>query len=103
MVLNNQFIGRAIYEGQESAPQQVDGAKGNYVLHRLYSERHGIFHVITKATTKAYPAGAWVEVDGGLLYPDTSVNGVNLQPSFNVLAKGLKLVKRRILVWQKLV
>lgn len=92
LVMNSAFIGKAIYEGQEAGPSQVDGAKGNFVRHKLYSEKHGLFDVITKATSKAYPAGSWVEVVDPLFYPDNTVNGVNLQPAFNVLAKGLQVV-----------
>ena len=91
--LKPEFIGKAIYKGQEAAPERIDDTKGRYVRHVLFNEEHGLFHVITKATSVTYPVGGWVEVVNPLFYPDTSVNGANMTPANNVIADSLKIVQ----------
>lgn len=91
--MKKDFIGKAIYEKQEAGPAQMNGKAGHYVRHVLFSEKHGVFHVLSKATAEVYPAGAWVEVVNPLFLPDTTVNGRNVAPALNVWAEKLQVVK----------
>lgn len=89
--LNPDFVGQAYYEGQGTAPTVVNGQRGQFARHILNNERHGQFHVITPASAEVIPHDVLVEIIEPLFYEDY-VNGRNVAPAINVLAKGLKVV-----------
>lgn len=91
--LKPEFIGKAIYEGSEKGPARMGDTAGSYMRHSLFNEEHGKFHVITLASSKVVPKGAWVEVVEPKLHVDYGVNGRNVEPARNVWAKELVVVK----------
>lgn len=93
LVLKPTFVGKAIYEGFEQGPQQLNGKRGNYSRHKLFSETHGIFNVITSADVPAVERGKLVECVNPILYIDRSVNGRGVEPAKNVIAEKLVMVK----------
>ncbi|RRD31490.1 hypothetical protein EII38_04500 [Streptococcus minor] len=93
LVLKPEFVGKAIYEGFEQGPRVVNGKQGSYLRHQLFSEKHGIFHVITASTVSTIEAGKTVECVNPILFIDFGVNGRNVEPAKNVLAENLLVVK----------
>ena len=93
LVLKPEFIGQAIYEGFEQGPQQVNGKRGSYLRHQLFSEVHGVFNVITSANVPTIEVGKMVECVNPMLYIDYGVNGRNVEPAKNVLAEKFVVVK----------
>lgn len=90
--LNPEFVGKAIYQGVERAPRQVNGKPGTYTRHVLVNEKHGIFHVITPTLNKAFEFWQEVEIDGDCSFYEDYFYGRDVSPSMNVFAVGLKLV-----------
>ncbi|MDV5987554.1 cytoplasmic protein [Streptococcus canis] len=90
--LNSDFLGKVYYEGLGDAPRQVNGVKGQYQRHIVSSEKHGIFHVITPASSDIFEEDSVVEILDPIFYEDYSLNGRNVAPAKNVLATGLKVV-----------
>lgn len=90
--LKPDFVGQAYYEGQGTAPTVVNGQRGQFARHILNSERHGTFHVITTATTEVIPHDSLVEVVDPIFLEDY-VNGRNVSPSLNIMAKGFNIIK----------
>ncbi|MGT2896015.1 cytoplasmic protein [Streptococcus entericus] len=93
LVLKDDFLGTFYYEGRGQAPRTVNGKAGKYARHIVNSERHGVVHIITDDTADVIPFDAQVRVVGGLLYPDYALNGRNVAPALNVLAKKLEIMK----------
>lgn len=91
--LKDDFYGDVFYQGLETAPRSVDGVRGSYLRHRMLSERHGFFDVITGPNVPAIEMDVKVKIVDGLFYPDRSVNGSSVAPSLNVLAKNIIVLK----------
>ncbi|MGT2755434.1 hypothetical protein [Streptococcus ovis] len=91
--LKDDFLGIFIYEGLGDAPRYVDGKQGNYQRHLLLSEKHGVVHVITEASADVIPFDSEVKLVDALFYPDRNLNGRNVAPAMNVLAKKIEIVK----------
>lgn len=91
--LKPEFIGDSIYDGFEQGPSQMNGQKGNYIRHKLFNEKHGVFHVITSQSAEVIPQGATVKVENPLLFIDYSVNGRNVEPAKNVWAEKIVVVR----------
>ncbi|HEM3612992.1 TPA: cytoplasmic protein [Streptococcus suis] len=91
--IKDEFYGEVYYQGLETAPRSVDGDRGNYLRHRMLSEKHGFFDVITGPNVPAIEMDVKVKIVDGLFYPDRSVNGRSVSPSLNVYAKDIVVVK----------
>lgn len=86
------YVGKAQYVGLGVAPRQVYGQAGQYQRHIVRNEKQGFFHIITPATAEVFERDAFVECVEPRFFEDYALNGRNVAPALNVLAKGIKKV-----------